>query len=98
MIRVVIPAHLRTLAGRQGEIELEVLPPVTARRVIDTLEEAYPTLRGAIRDIQTKRRRPFVRFFVCEEDISHQSIDDELPSAVVDGREPFFVIGAMAGG
>lgn len=98
MIRVVLPAHLRTLAGVDREVRLEVASPVTQRSVLDALEERYPTLRGTIRDHATQRRRPFVRFFACEEDISHDSPDDPLPEAVARGTEPFVVIGAMAGG
>lgn len=98
MIRVVVPAHLKTLTGVRGEIPLEVAAPVTTRRVLDALEAAYPVLRGTIRDTRTQVRRPFIRFFVCEEDISHDSVDAELPAPVAEGREPFFVIGAMAGG
>lgn len=98
MIRVVVPAHLKTLIGRHGELSLEVAPPVTQRTVIDALELSYPQLRGTIRDPQTKLRRPFIRFFACQEDLSHESIDAELPAAVIEGAEPLFVIGAMAGG
>jgi len=98
MIRVVVPAHLKTLIGHHGEISLEVAEPVTQRTVIDALEASYPQLRGTMRDPQTKLRRPFIRFFACEEDLSHEPIDAELPAAVIDGTEPFFVIGAMAGG
>jgi hypothetical protein len=98
MIRVVIPAHLKTLISHQGEVQLEVADPVTIASVLTVLEDQYPELRGTIRDVRTKKRRPFVRYFACEEDLSHDPTDEPLPDAVVSGREPFFVIGAMAGG
>ena len=98
MILVVLPAHLRTLAHVQGDVQLEVPPPVTARSVLDALEARYPMLRGTIRDHVTLERRPFLRFFACEQDISLASPDEPLPDAVVSGREPFFIIGAIAGG
>ena len=98
MIRVVIPQHLRTLANVSGEIQLEVEGPVTQRSVLDALERRYPMLCGTIRDHVTQQRRPFLRFFACEEDLSHESPDAPLPAAVVDGREPFLIIGAIAGG
>ena len=98
MIRVVLPAHLKNLTHVTGEVELDVAGPVTQRSVLDALEARYPVLLGTIRDARTQQRRPFVRFFACEEDLSHDSPDEELPPAVLDGREPFFVIGAMAGG
>jgi len=98
VIRVVLPAHLRTLARVDGEVKLEVVPPVTFGAVLDALEAAYPMLRGTIRDHVTKRRRAFLRFFVCGEDLSHEPTDTVLPEAVVAGHEPFLVIGAMAGG
>ena len=98
MIRVVLPAHLRTLARVQGEVTLEVTGAVTQRSVLDALEASYPTLRGAIRDHVTQQRRPFVRFFACEEDLSHESPDAPLPDAVASGAEPFLVVGAIAGG
>jgi molybdopterin synthase sulfur carrier subunit len=98
MIRVVLPAHLRTLAHVNREIELEVAAPVTQRSVIDEIEARYPVLRGTIRDTATQKRRPFVRFFACEEDLSHEPLDALLPEAVVSGKEPFFVVGAIAGG
>ena len=98
MIRVVIPYHLRTLAGTDKEVRLPVEDPVTQRRVIDALEATYPVLRGTVRDPATDRRRPFIRFYACEEDLSHNSPDDPLPEAVTSGSEPFYVIGAMAGG
>ena len=98
MIRVVLPAHLKTLARVDREVELEVAAPVTIRRVLDALETAHPVLRGTIRDHDGSRRRPFVRFFVDEEDWSHVDHDDPLPDGVAAGATPFFVIGAMAGG
>ncbi len=98
MIRVVLPAHLRTLARVEGEVKVDVTGPVTPRSVLDALEAAYPMLRGTIRDHVTGRRRPFLRFFACELDVSHESPDLPLPDAVSAGREPFVVIGAMAGG
>ncbi|HVB50362.1 MAG TPA: MoaD/ThiS family protein [Acidimicrobiales bacterium] len=98
MIRVVLPAHLKTLVKTHGEIELDVVGVVTQRSVVDALETRYPVLLGTIRDPTTKKRRAFVRFYVCEEDISHDDPEARLPEAVVDGAEPFFVIGAMAGG
>lgn len=98
MIRVYLPAHLRTLAQVGSEVEVEVAEPVTQRTVLDALETKYPMLRGAIRDHTTKKRRPFVRFFACEEDLSHESPDDPLPEAVVLGKEPFMIVGAIAGG
>lgn len=98
MIRVVLPAHLRTLAQVNREFELDVSGPLTQRSVIDALEARYPVLLGTIRDPLTQQRRPYVRFFACEEDLSHDSPDAALPDAVATGAEPFFVIGAMAGG
>jgi molybdopterin synthase sulfur carrier subunit len=98
MIRVVLPAHLRTLARVNGEVELRVEGPVTQRSVLDTLEATYPVLRGTIRDHVTQRRRPALRFFACEQDLSHELPDDPLPDAVASGAEPFLVVGAMAGG
>jgi hypothetical protein len=98
MIRVVLPAHLRTLAGVEGDVELEVAGPVTQRTVLDALEVRHPALRGAIRDHVTKQRRAFVRFFACQQDLSHESPDAPLPEAVTDGGEPFVVLGAIAGG
>ena len=98
MIRVVLPAHLRKLARIDREVTLEVEGQVTQRSVLDALEGCYPMLRGTIRDQVTQRRRPFVRFFACEEDLSHEAPDAPLPDAVATGAEPFFVIGAMAGG
>jgi molybdopterin synthase sulfur carrier subunit len=98
MIRVVIPQHLRTLAQVGGEFELAVEPPVTPRAILDALEARYPMLRGTIRDHDTLQRRPFLRFFACEEDWSHQPPDALLPDAVVSGKEPFIIIGAIAGG
>jgi molybdopterin synthase sulfur carrier subunit len=98
MIRVVLPAHLRTLARVSGEVMLEVEGPVTLRSVLDALEERYPMLQGTIRDHGTLQRRPSVRFFACEEDLSHQSPDAPLPEAVALAKEPFLVVGAIAGG
>jgi molybdopterin synthase sulfur carrier subunit len=98
MIRVVLPRHLRTIAKLEGEVELSVEGPVTQRSVLDSLEAKYPMLRGTIRDHVTQRRRPFVRFFACEEDLSHESPDAPLPDAVATGSEPLLVIGAIAGG
>jgi len=98
VIRVVLPAHLRTLARVDGEVKLAVEGPVTAGAVLDALEATYPTLRGTIRDHVTGRRRPFVRFFACEQDVSHDPPDAPLPQAVATGAEPFMVVGAMAGG
>ncbi len=98
MIRVELPQHLRTLAHVQGEVELEVAAPVTQRSVLDALELRYPMLRGTIRDHATQQRRAFLRFFACQEDLSHESPDAPLPEAVVSGTEPFLIIGAIAGG
>lgn len=98
MIRVVLPAHLRTLARVDSEVTLEVEGPVTQRSVLDALEARYPMLQGTLRDHVTKKRRPFVRFFACEEDLSHESPDAQLPAAVASGAEPFLVVGAIAGG
>jgi sulfur-carrier protein len=98
VIRVVLPTHLRRLAQVEGEVELEVEGPVTQAAVLDALEARYPMLRGTIRDHGTLRRRPFVRFFACEEDLSHEPADSPLPAEVATGREPFVVVGAMAGG
>ncbi|MGO9196093.1 MAG: MoaD/ThiS family protein [Acidimicrobiales bacterium] len=98
MIRVVLPAHLRTLAHVDREVEVEVIGQPTQRSVIDALEARYPALKGTLRDPATQRRRAFVRFFACEEDLSHELPDAPLPDAVATGAEPFFVIGAMAGG
>jgi sulfur-carrier protein len=97
-IRVVLPAHLRTLARVDGEVKLDVEEPITQRSVLDTLEAGYPMLRGTIRDQVTHQRRAFVRFFACQEDLSHESPDAPLPDAVASGAEPFLVVGAMAGG
>jgi molybdopterin converting factor small subunit len=98
MIRVVLPAHLRTLAHLEGEVEIEVTGSPTQRSLIDALEARYPVLRGTIRDPVSQKRRAFVRFFACENDLSHDLPDSPLPEAVVTGAEPFYVIGAMAGG
>ncbi len=98
MIRVVLPGHLRTIAQVEGEVELDVAPPVTQRSVLDALEARYPALRGTIRDHRTLQRRPFLRFFACQEDLSHEPIDAPLPEAVASGAEPYLIIGAIAGG
>jgi sulfur-carrier protein len=97
-VRVVLPAHLRKLARVDREVTLDVPGPVTQRTVLDALEAAYPMLCGTIRDHATLRRRPFVRFFACEQDLSHEELDTPLPAAVAEGREPYLVVGAMAGG
>jgi molybdopterin synthase sulfur carrier subunit len=98
VIRIVLPAHLRALARVNGEVSFELSGEITQRAVLDALELRYPMLRGTIRDHVTQRRRPFVRFFACEQDLSHQRPDAPLPQAVVDGMEPFLIVGAMAGG
>lgn len=98
MIRVILPHHLRTLAQVEAEVQVDVDGPVTQRSVLDALEARYPMLRGTIRDHVTQKRRPFLRFFACEEDLSHESPDAPLPEAVASGAEPFFIIGAIAGG
>ena len=97
-VRVVLPAHLRTLARVDGEVKLDVEGPATQRAVLDALEACYPMLRGTIRDQVTRERRAFVRFFACEQDVSHERPDAALPDAVATGAEPFLVVGAMAGG
>ena len=99
MVRVVLPTHLRTLAGVDREVQLDgVAAPVTQRAILDALEARYPMLRGAIREHVTLRRRPLVRFFACEEDVSHDPPDAPLPEKIASGAEPFFIIGAIAGG
>jgi molybdopterin synthase sulfur carrier subunit len=98
MIRVELPGHLRTLAKVDGEVLVEIEGPATQRSVLDALEANYPVLRGTIRDHESNRRRPFLRFFACEQDLSHELPDTPLPEAVANGAEPFLVIGAMAGG
>jgi molybdopterin synthase sulfur carrier subunit len=98
MIRVVLPAHLRTLAHISGEVELPVAGPVTQRSVLDALEDRYPVLRGTIRDRNNGQRRAMVRFFACETDLSHEQPDTPLPEAVATGAEPYLIVGAMAGG
>jgi hypothetical protein len=98
MIRVVLPAHLRSLARVESEVKLEVEGQVTVRRVLDALEACYPMLQGTIRDHVTQERRPYVRFFACQEDLSHDSPDQPLPEAVVMGQEPLLIVGAIAGG
>lgn len=98
MIRVVLPFHLRNLARVEGEIELEVTPPITIRSLLDVLEARFPVLRGTIRDHGTLKRRPFIRYFACKEDLSLEPPETVLPEEVVGGKEPFLVVGAMAGG
>ena len=98
MIRVVLPYHLRILAGIDGEVPLEIAGPVTLRSVLDALEARHPVLRGTLRDHATLQRRPFIRFYACKEDISLEDPDSPLPDAVVNGAEPLFIVGAMAGG
>jgi sulfur-carrier protein len=98
MIRVELPSHLRTLAHISSEVQLEVESPATQRSVLDALESRYPMLKGTIRDHVTQQRRPFMRFFACEQDLSHESPDAPLPEEVASGKEPFIVIGAIAGG
>ena len=98
MIRVVLPAHLRNLAGVTGEVRFAVTGPVTQRVVLDAVEERFPMLRGTIRDHTTRERRAFIRFFACQQDLSHESPDAPLPDDVASGKEPFLVIGAIAGG
>ena len=98
MVHVILPQHLRILARVSGEITLELASPVTVDSVLDALETRYPMLRGTIRDHMTKRRRPFIRFFACEQDVSHEPTDTPLPTAVASGAEPLLIVGAMAGG
>ena len=98
VIRVVLPSHLRRLASISGEVKLEIAGAVTQRSVLDALEAGYPMLRGTIRDQDSKRRRAFIRFFACEEDLSHELPDAPLPAAVAAGTEPYLIVGAMAGG
>ncbi len=98
MIRVVLPVHLRTLARVEGEVQLEVQAPVTLKSVLEALEARFPVLRGSIRDHATLRRRPFVRFFACEQDLSQEPPETVLPEPIATGAEPFLIIGAMAGG
>jgi len=98
MIRVVLPAHLRKLARVDGEVKLDIEGPVTQRSILDALEARYPMLRGTIRDQVTQKRRAFVRFFACQEDLSHELPDAPLPDAIATGAEPFMVVGAIAGG
>jgi len=98
MIRIVLPPHLRTLAGVRGDVELEVAGQITQRSVLDALEARYPMLRGTIRDHVTQQRRAFLRFFACEEDLSHEPPEAPLPEAVASGKEPFVILGAIAGG
>ena len=98
MIRVILPQHLQVLAGCPREVQVSIDGPVTQSSILDALEAKYPTLRGAIREHGSQKRRPLVRFFACEEDLSHESPDAPLPDAVASGKEPFFIIGAIAGG
>ena len=98
MVRVVLPHHLRTLARVDGEVQLDVAAPASSKAILDALEAKYPVLRGTIRDHTTHQRRPLVRFFACGEDISHDSADSPLPDAIAKGTEPFFIMGAIAGG
>jgi molybdopterin synthase sulfur carrier subunit len=98
MIQVVLPAHLRTLAGVPDDVQLTVEGAITQRSILDALEARYPMLQGTIRDHVTRERRPFLRFFACSEDVSHESPDAPLPPAIASGAEPFFIIGAIAGG
>ncbi|MGA2844390.1 MAG: MoaD/ThiS family protein [Candidatus Acidiferrales bacterium] len=98
MITVVLPSHLRTLAHVSGDVQLEVEGQATQRSILDALEARYPVLRGTIRDQVTQERRPFLRFFACEEDVTHEPPDSPLPDAVASGAEPFFILGAIAGG
>jgi molybdopterin synthase sulfur carrier subunit len=98
MIKVVLPAQLRILASAPGDVELDLAPPITQRAILDALEARYPALRGTLRDHVTLERRAFVRFFACEQDLSHESPDAPLPDAVANGVEPFLIIGAIAGG
>jgi sulfur-carrier protein len=98
MIRVILPGHLRTLAQVSGDVELDIEGPVTQRSILNALEDRYPMLRGTIRDHITQQRRPFLRFFACEEDLSHEAPDAPLPEAVASGAEPFLILGAIAGG
>ena len=98
MIVVVLPAHLRALAGVTGDVKLEIDGPVTRRSILDALEARYPMLRGTIRDHVSKERRPLLRFFACGEDVTHESADAPLPQPIVEGTEPFYIVGAIAGG
>jgi len=98
MVRVVLPQHLRTLARVDGEVTLDITGPATVGAVLDAVETRYPMLRGTIRDHMTQRRRPFIRFFACEQDLSHESLDAPLPATVASGVEPLLIVGAMAGG
>ena len=98
MVRIILPQHLRTLARVTGEVALDVASPVTQRAVLDALEARYPMLRGTIRDHVAHKRRPFIRFFACEQDLSHESADVPLPDTVASGTEPLLIVGAMAGG
>ena len=97
-VRLILPAHLRTLAGVSGEVTLEIAAPVTPRAILDALEARFPVLRGTIRDHTSGRRRPLVRFFACEQDLSHEPLDTPVPEPVARGSEPFMIVGSMAGG
>ena len=97
-IRIILPAHLRTLAQVTGEVTLDLAPPVTPRAIVDALEARFPALRGTVRDPASGRRRPLVRFFACEQDLSHEPMETPLPSSVAEGKEPFMIVGSMAGG
>lgn len=97
-IRVILPAHLRTLAGVSGEVSLDLGPPVSPKAVIDALEARHPAIRGTVRDPATGKRRPLVRFYACEQDLSHEPLDTPLPERVASGEEPFMIVGSMAGG
>lgn len=98
MIRVTLPAHLRTLAQVNGEVHLQVEGPITQRLILDKIEANYPMLRGTIRDFNTKERRPFIRYFACGQDLSDEALDSPLPEAIATGKQPFRIVGAMAGG
>src|SRR5438093_5549912 len=98
MIRIILPYHLRTLAQAGAEVQIDVTGPVTPRSILDALEARYPMLRGTIRDHVTGQRRPMLRFFACEEDLSHEPLDTPLPDAIASGKEPFWIVGAIAGG
>ena len=98
MVRVILPHHLRALAHTEAEVRIDIAKPLTQRSLLDALEACYPMLRGTIRDQVTQQRRPFLRFFACEEDLSHESPDTPLPEAVASGTEPFLIVGAIAGG
>jgi hypothetical protein len=98
MIRIILPPHLRNLAGVSSELKLKIDGPVTQKTILDAIENQYPVLKGTIRDQQTKKRRPMLRFFACKKDLSHESADAAVPDEVADGREPYIILGAIAGG